>query len=74
MYLALSRLKVISGKEAEFETAWKSREENNHGVKGFKKFNLFKGDMNKEFSLYVFYSEWNSENDFINCKKWNSFK
>ena len=74
MYLALSRLKVISGKEADFETAWKKREQNTDGVKGFKKFNLFKGDINKEFSLYIFHSEWNSENDFINWTKSDSFK
>ena len=27
MYLAISRLKVVSGKENEFETAWKNREQ-----------------------------------------------
>ena len=35
MYVAMSRLKVISGKEAEFETKWKARETNTCGVKGF---------------------------------------
>ena len=66
MYLAMSRLQVMSGKENEFETAWKNREQETHGVKGFKKFNLFKGKVNKEFSLYIFHSEWNTESDFIN--------
>ena len=74
MYLAMSRLQVMSGKENEFETAWKNREQETHGVKGFKKFNLFKGKVNKEFSLYIFHSEWNSENDFINWTKSQSFK
>jgi heme-degrading monooxygenase HmoA len=74
MYLALSRLKVVCGKEDEFESSWKNREQNTHGVKGFQKFNLFKGNINKEFSLYIFYSEWNSENDFINWTKSDSFK
>ena len=41
MYLAMSRLQVVSGKENEFEKAWKNREQETHGVKGFKKFNLF---------------------------------
>ena len=74
MYLAISRLKVESGKETEFETAWKNREQNTHGIKGFKKFNLFKGIINEEFTLYIFHSEWNSENDFINWTKSDSFK
>tara|TARA_B100000795_G_scaffold74925_1_gene53146 strand:- start:321 stop:650 length:330 start_codon:yes stop_codon:yes gene_type:complete len=74
MYFAMSRLKVVSGREIEFEAVWKSRETNTHSVKGFKKFNLIRGNVNKEFSLYVFYSEWNSENDFINWTKSDSFQ
>ena len=70
----MSRLKVETGREAEFETAWKSREKDTDGVKGFKQFNLFKGDRNKEFSLYIFHSEWNSEKDFINWTKSDSFQ
>ena len=70
----MSRLKVLSGKEAEFEAAWKNRKPNTHGVKGFKKFNLFIGNINKEFSIYIFHSEWNSETDFINWTKSDSFK
>ena len=54
MYLAMSRLQVVSSKETQFETAWKNREQDTHGVKGFKKFNLLKGNVNKEFSLYIF--------------------
>ena len=74
MYLAISRLKVESGKETEFEAAWKNREQNTHGIKGFKKFDLFKGIINKEFTLYIFHSEWNSESDFINWTKSESFQ
>ena len=74
MYLAMSRLQVMSGKESDFETAWKNREPETHGVKGFKKFNLFKGKVNKEFSLYIFHSEWNTESDFINWTKSDSFQ
>ena len=65
---------VVAGKEAEFESAWKGRELNIDSVKGFKNVYLFKGNVNKEFSLYVFHSEWNSENDFINWTKSNLFQ
>ena len=44
------------------------------GVEGFKKFNLFKGNIDKEFSLYIFHSEWISENDFINWTKSDLFQ
>ena len=74
MYLAMSRLKVESGKEAEFEAAWKNRIQNTNGVKGFKRLHLCKGNVNKEFSLYIFNSEWNSENDFVKWTKSVSFQ
>tara|TARA_B110000259_G_scaffold105972_1_gene121562 strand:+ start:205 stop:534 length:330 start_codon:yes stop_codon:yes gene_type:complete len=74
MYLAMSRLRVVSSKETQFEKNWKNREPDTHGVKGFKKFNLLKGNVNKEFSLYIFYSEWNTESDFINWTKSDSFE
>ena len=73
MYLAMSRLKIISGKEAEFEEACKTGDINTDGIKGFKKFNLIKGNMNEEYSLYIFHSEWNSEDDFINWTKSDLF-
>ncbi len=74
MYLAMSRLKVISGKETEFEKIWRTHNTNTNGIKGFRKLNLFKGNVNKEFSLYIFHSEWNSESDFIKWTKSDSFQ
>ena len=75
MYLAISRLKIDSGKKTEFEKAWINREQDKtHGIKGFKKYDLFKGISNKEFTLYIFHSEWNSESDFINWTKSEYFK
>jgi len=74
MYLAVSKLKVVSVKEAEFERVWKTHKIDTDGIRGFKKFNLFKGNINKEYSLYIFHSEWNSENDFINWIKSDLFK
>jgi len=74
MYLAMSRLKVVCGKEVDFEATWKKRQQSIHGVKGFKKFNLIKGSGNKEFTLYIFHSKWNSEADFINWTKSDSFQ
>ena len=56
MYLAVSKLKVVSVKEAEFERVWKTHKIDTDGIRGFKKFNLFKGNINKEFSLYIFWS------------------
>ena len=70
----MSRLKVVSGKETKFEGMWKTRKTEADGVKGFKKFNLIKESSNEEFSLYIFHSEWNSEDDFTNWTKSDLFK
>ena len=70
----MNRFKIVLGKEDDFETVWKSRETHLEGVKGFKKFNLIKGAKNKEFSLYVSHSEWNSEKDFWDWTKSESFR
>jgi len=47
---------------------------NTYGVKGFKELNLINGNTNKEYSLYVFHSEWNSKDDFTNWSKSDSFR
>ena len=46
MYLVMKRFKIVLGKENDFKTVWKSRENYPEGVKGFKKFNLIKGAVN----------------------------
>jgi len=74
MYLAMNRFKIVLGKEDDFKTIWKSRETHLGGVKGFKKFNLIKGSTNKDFSLYVSHSEWNSGDDFLSWTKSESFR
>ena len=52
MFIAMNRFKIVLGKEKEFENVWKNRDTHLDGVKGFKNFNLIKGDTNKEYSLY----------------------
>ena len=48
----MNRFKIVLGKEDEFETVWKNRDTHLDGVKGFKNFNLIKGDTNENYSLY----------------------
>ena len=70
----MNRFKIVLGKEDDFETVWKSRETHLEDVKGFKKFNLIKGATHEEFSLYVSLSEWNSEKNFLDWTKSESFR
>ena len=43
----MNRFKIVLGKEKDFENVWKNRDTHLEGVKGFKNFNLIKGDTNK---------------------------
>ena len=48
----MNRFKIVLGKENDFENVWKNRDTHLDGIKGFKKFNLIKGDTNESYSLY----------------------
>ena len=74
MYIAMNRFKIVLGKEKEFEDVWKNRATHLEGVPGFKEFHLVKGDTNDEHTLYASHSRWNSEQDFINWTKSESFR
>ena len=74
MYIAMNRFKIVLGKEKEFENVWKNRDTHLEGVKGFKNFNLIKGDTNDEYSLYSSHSTWSSKEDFINWTKSEAFR
>ena len=70
----MNRFKIVLGKENEFENVWKSRDTHLDVVKGFKNFNLIKGETNEEYSLYSSHSTWESEEDFINWTKSEAFR
>ena len=74
MYIAMNRFKIILGKEVEFEKIWKSRETHLDKVPGFKKFNLIKGKITEDYTLYASHSIWNSEEDFVNWTKSEEFR
>jgi len=74
MFIAMNRFKIALGKEKEFEKVWRERDTYLNDVKGFKKFNLIKGETNSEYSLYASHSIWNSKEDFINWTKSDAFR
>ncbi len=74
MYIAMNKFKIIEGKEELFENIWKNRETHLENVSGFKKFHLIKGIKKDNFTIYASHSSWNSENDFINWTKSESFR
>ena len=74
MYIAMNRFKITLGRENDFENIWKERDTHLENVPGFKKFNLIKGKKQDTHRLYASHSEWNSEEDFINWTKSESFR
>ena len=74
MYIAMNRFKITLGRENDFENIWKERDTHLENVPGFKKFNLIKGKKQDTHRLYASHSEWNSEEDFWNWTKSESFR
>ena len=74
MYIAMNRFKIVLGKEEQFENIWRNRDSHLDDVPGFINFNLIKGSTNDNFTLYASHSRWNSEDDFVNWTKSESFR
>src|SRR5690606_17650028 len=62
MFIAMNNFKVNPGREADFETQWRSRESYLDGVPGFIEFALLKGD---EPGEYVSHTVWQDREAFI---------
>ena len=74
MFVAMNRFKIVKGKEKNFENVWKNRDTHLAGVPGFKTFNLVKGEKKIDHTLYASHIIWNSEEDFWNWTKSESFR
>ena len=74
MYIAMNLFKIIWGEESKFEELWRNRETHLDSVKGFRKFNLIKGETNESHTLYASYSTWDSKDSFINWTKSEAFR
>ena len=70
----MNRFKITLGRENDFENIWKERDTHLESVPGFKKFNLIKGKKQDTHRLYASHSEWNSEEDFWDWTKSESFR
>ena len=74
MFIAMNRFKIIPGNEDDFLEIWRNRETFLDAVPGFKQFNLLKGPVNEEYSLYASHSIWESKQAFENWTKSEAFR
>jgi heme-degrading monooxygenase HmoA len=61
LFIATNNFKVVPGREADFETAWKSRESYLKGTPGFIRFALLRG----EGGEYISHSTWETKDAFL---------
>ncbi|PWE32340.1 antibiotic biosynthesis monooxygenase [Maritimibacter sp. 55A14] len=64
MFLTMNRFKVKSGREAEFETVWKTRDSHLQDVPGFVSFHLMKGEPQADHTLYASHTFWTTRAAF----------
>ena len=74
MFIAMNRFLIKRGKEELFEEIWKSRETHLDKFPGFLKFNLLKGIIKEDVTLYASHTEWVSKAHFDNWIKSESFR
>ena len=74
MYIAINRFRINLGKGADFEEIWRTRDTHLKDVPGFLSFNLIKGKPTEEYILYASHTTWQSEQDFLNWTKSESFR
>ena len=73
MYIAMNRFQIVPGRETEFELIWRQRESLLEKVPGFNKFHLIKGKTTETHTIYASHSTWDSQSDFLNWTKSESF-
>lgn len=71
MFIAINRFAVTLGREADFESAWKSRVSYLSTVPGFIRFSLLKGD---EPGEYLSHTTWNSRGAFDDWTRSEAFR
>lgn len=64
MYIAMNRFKVVKGREADFETVWRSRRSYLQELEGFIEFSLLKGPDKEDHTLYSSHTVWATKADF----------
>ncbi len=64
VFIAMNRFRIARGREADFETLWRSRESQLDGVPGFQEFRLLRGPADDEATLYASHTVWASRDAF----------
>ncbi|MGQ3675644.1 antibiotic biosynthesis monooxygenase family protein [Xanthobacter sp. TB0139] len=74
MFIATNRFKVKHGSEAEFERIWRERDSYIADVAGFVAFDLCKGPVKEDYTLYISHTVWATKADFEAWTKSDAFR
>jgi heme-degrading monooxygenase HmoA len=74
MYIAMNRFQVKKGSEKEFETVWATRETYLSELAGFVEFNLLRGPVAEDHTLYSTHTLWADYASFEAWTKSDQFK
>ncbi|MGQ3672579.1 antibiotic biosynthesis monooxygenase family protein [Xanthobacter sp. TB0136] len=74
MFIATNRFKVKHGSEAEFERVWRERDSYIAEVPGFVEFDLCKGPVREDHTLYISHTIWKEKADFEAWTKSEAFR
>ena len=74
MFIAMNRFQVKTGSEQAFETIWSTRESYLSELDGFVEFNLLKGPVAEDHTLYSSHTTWASKADFEAWTKSDQFR
>tara|TARA_Y100000739_G_C20165452_1_gene265292 strand:- start:20 stop:310 length:291 start_codon:yes stop_codon:yes gene_type:complete len=70
----MNRFRIHIEKGADFEEIWRKRDSHLKDVPGFLSFNLIKGKATDECIVYASHTTWQTEQDFLNWTKSESFR
>ena len=74
MFIAMNRFRINKGSETEFERIWAKRDSHLKGVPGFEEFNLLRGPVADDHTLYASHSVWKNKQHFDDWTNSDAFR
>jgi len=74
MFIAMNRIRIALGREAEFEEIWRTRDSHLDEVPGYREFHLLKGPSDEEATLYASHTLWDDRASFEAWTKSENFR
>ena len=74
MFIAMNRFRVLPGSEEAFEEVWRGRKSRLDEMPGFVSFNLLRGPVAEDHTLYASHTVWKDEAAFVDWTRSEQFR